>query len=192
MRRIAGALLVAGLVAAGCTRVAYDDPKRVETLTPEYGSTDLQSIAAKMVDSLLKHPVLQGGKRPVIWVSDIVNRTSDYINTKAITDKIQVQLLKSGKVRFAGDKERLKEAQQQLVFQQGKWVDPGTAKKIGKMVGADYLLYGEISSIVKKRGGTKDVFYIITLKLQNVQTGLLEWAEEKEIRKIQKKGLFGW
>lgn len=187
-------VVLLGLAAAGCPeRVSYSDPDRPETLTADYGSTDLKMIAEKMVSSLLEHPVSNKEREeaPIIWICDLANNTSDYINTKDITNKIQVGILKSGKFRFSGDKERLDEARSQLKFQDGGDVDPATAKKIGKMIGADYLMYGEISSIEKKAGRERDVFFIMTLKLQDVEKGLIEWADEKEIRKEGRRPLIG-
>jgi hypothetical protein len=35
------------------------------------------------------------------------------------------------------------------------------------------------------------VYYKFTLKLLNIQTGIIEWANEKEIRKTKSKSLFG-
>ena len=45
-------------------QVSYGDNKAVETVTNEFGSTDLQMIAEKMVGSLLEDPVL--ANRPTI------------------------------------------------------------------------------------------------------------------------------
>ena len=77
-------LILIFLPCCGGMSVKYGDPGAVETITPEYGSTDLQTIAARMVDSLLVHPVLKD--RPVIYVSRIRNKTSEHIDTEAITD----------------------------------------------------------------------------------------------------------
>ena len=41
-------------------QTSYGDSKSVETVTNEFGSTDLQMIAEKMVGSLLENPVLTG------------------------------------------------------------------------------------------------------------------------------------
>jgi PBP1b-binding outer membrane lipoprotein LpoB len=70
-------------------------------------------------------------------------------------------------------------------------VDPKTAKSIGKLVGADYFLYGELASIKKSAGRVQDVYFKFTLNLVNIKTGLIEWADEKEIRKQAKKPLLG-
>jgi uncharacterized protein (TIGR02722 family) len=163
----------------------------VETVTIDYGSTDLQAIAERMIDSLLLHPVLEG--RPVIYVSRIRNKTSEHIDTEAITDKIKTALLKSGKVRFTAVSEINEEMMEQLRYQsESGMVDPKTRTSIGKQVGADLMLYGDIISIVKSEGRKKDVYYKISLELAELETGLIEWSDEKEIRKQAKKSLIGW
>ncbi|RLA99393.1 MAG: penicillin-binding protein activator LpoB [Deltaproteobacteria bacterium] len=183
------------LFSSGCATtpsVTYGNPEQVETLTPEFGSTDLQMIAEKMVNSLLKSPVLQSGRRPVIYVHRVKNRTDEHIDTKAITDKIKVALLKSGKVRFSAVSEVNDELLKQLEYQTSSgMVNPKTAKSFGHQVGADYFLYGEITSITKKAGRVEDVYFKMTMNLVNIETGLIEWADEKEIRKQAKKPLIG-
>jgi penicillin-binding protein activator len=183
------------LLFSGCATtptVSYGSPEQVETVTKDFGSTDLQLIAEKMVNSLLASPVLASGNRPVFYVHMVKNRTDEHIDTKSVTDKIKVTLLKSGKVRFSAVSEANDEILNQLEYQTSSGaVDPKTAKSLGKQVGADYFLYGELSSIRKSAGRVKDVYYKFTLNLVNIQTGLIEWADEKEIRKQAKKPLMG-
>lgn len=181
------------IICSGCggMRVKYGDPGAVESMTPEYGSTDLQTIAARMIESLLVHPVL--ADRPVIYVSRIRNKTSEHIETEAITDKIKTALIKSGKVRFTAIDEVNDEMIEQLQYQtKSGMVDPATRAAIGKQIGADLILYGDIISIVKRAGRKQDVYYKINLELADLETGLIEWSEEEEIRKQAKKGIIGW
>ena len=56
------------------------------------------------------------------------------------------------------------------------------------MVGAEYRLEGNIVSIVKQAKDVKDVYYKFNLQLWNIENGLLEWTDEKEIRKTTTKG----
>jgi uncharacterized protein (TIGR02722 family) len=188
-------ILLAIIISSGCAstpNVSYGNPEQVETVTADFGSTDLQMIAEKMVNSLLATPLLQSGKRPVMYVSSVKNKTDEHIDTKSITDKIKVTLLKSGRVQFSAVSEANDEIIKQLEYQNlTDYVDPGTRKNIGKQVGADYFLYGEITSIKKKAGKVEDVYFKITLNLVNISTGLLEWADEKEIRKSAKRPLLG-
>ena len=181
---------------SGCATtptVNYGSPEQVETVTANFGSTDLQMIAEKMVNSLLASPILSSGKKPVFYVSTVQNRTDEHLDMISVTDKIKVTLLKSGKVRFSAVGEANDEILKQLEYQASSGaVDPKTAKSLGKQVGADYFLYGEFSSIRKSAGRVKDVYYKFTLNLVSIQTGLIEWADEKEIRKQAKKPLMGW
>ncbi|MBN1636963.1 MAG: penicillin-binding protein activator LpoB [Deltaproteobacteria bacterium] len=173
-------------------RVQYGSPEQVETVTQEFGSTDLQMIAEKMVNSLLATPLLQSGQRPVLYVHRVKNKTDEHIDTKSVTDKIRVTLLKSGKVRFSAVNEVNDELVKQLEYQTSSGiVDPTTAKQFGRQVGTDYFLYGEITSIKKSSGRVKDVYFKFTMNLVNIETGLIEWADEKEIRKQAKKPLVG-
>lgn len=176
----------------GCApRVRYGDAGAVETLTIDFGSSDLQMVAEKMVSSLLVHPATND--RPVIYVSKINNKTAEHIDTKSITDKIKTALLKSGKVRFTAISDVKDELIDQLKYQnQSGMVDSSTSKKIGRQIGADFILYGTVMSITKKAGRTTDVYYKFTLELADLETGLIEWAEEKEFRKGAKKAIFGY
>jgi len=177
-------LITLALLTGACsTKVQYGDPGAVETLTVDFGSTDLQMIAEKMVNSMLTSPVIQEQHRPVLQVAKVRNKTNEHIDTESITDKIRTTLIKSGKVKFSAAESR-QEIISNLEYQSGSgYVDPATQKQIGKQVGADYLLTGEISAIKKQRGKTQDVYYKITLNLVDLETGLIEWADEKEIRK---------
>jgi uncharacterized protein (TIGR02722 family) len=81
---------------------------------------------------------------------------------------------------------------QQLEYQSDSgMVDQSTAAAMGRQIGAELMMYGNFSSIVKRDGSTKDVYYKFTLKLLNIQTGIIEWTNEKEIRKTRSKSLFG-
>ena len=59
------------------------------------------------------------------------------------------------------------------------------------MVGAQYMLYGNLSSIAKTGGSDKDVCYKMTMRLMDLKTGLIEWADETEIRKQSRKASWG-
>ncbi len=196
MKKIALSLvtLVAVLSISACTTTKYGDAQATETVNTDFGSTDLQSIATKMVDDLLVFPpVVQmtAERRPVMFVDTIKNKTTEHIDTESITDSIQSKLIQTGKFRFV-DMTAVKQVQEQLNYQQNSgMVDDQKAAAVGKQIGAEYMLYGNLSSIVKKDGSTKDVYYKFTLKMTNLESGILEWSSEKEIRKTKSKGWIG-
>ena len=183
-------IMLAAVLAAGCAKdtVRYGDAKGVETVTNQFGSTDLQMIAESMTRSLLNSQVVTDAKRPVMTVQEVKNKTSEYIDTRSITDSIRTELQKSGRVRFAVDQADMQQQVDELKRQQSELYEKSKAAQIGKMVGAVYRLEGNITSIVKQAKDVTDVYYKFNLQLWNIDSGLMEWGDEKEIRKTTTKG----
>lgn len=190
--------LFAAILLSGCANkavVSYGDAQAVETVDINFGSTDLQKIATEMTNSLLASPVvgtLTANKRPVVFVEKVRNKTSEHIDTESITDSISTQLLQSGKFRFV-DMGRVEAVRKQLNFQNNDpLVNPSTAVAFGQQIGASYMLYGNLSSIVKSNQDTADVYYKFTMRLMDMQSGLIEWADETQIRKTRTRDTIGW
>ena len=184
------ATMLYGCAASGPTvqsNVTYGDAKAVEQVTNEFGSTDLQTIAEAMARSLAQSMAKEPTK-PLVTIAEVKNKTSEYIDTRSITDSIRVQLLKGGTMRFATDIAGMQNQTDELVRQNqsGLYKQSGTAKT-GKMQGAKYRIEGNITSIVKSSRDVKDVFYKFSLILTDNESGTIEWADEKEIRKTSKR-----
>ena len=196
-----GSIFAVGVLSVGLSgcmggsNVKYGDAAAVETTNTDFGSTDLQKMAEKMVDSVLTFPPIvevTAKRRPVMFVDTIKNKTSEHIDTESITDTISSRLLRSGKFRFV-DMTKVASVRKQMDFQgDSGMVKESTAVKMGQQIGAEYMLYGNLSSIVKRNSDSKDVYYKFTLKLMHIQSGILEWSDEKEIRKSKKKSMFGF
>ena len=182
------ALLMTSLALAACSsgpQVRYGDSKAVETVNADYGSTDLQMIAEAMTRSLLQSKAISASKdAPIVTLAEVKNKTAEYIDTRVITDKIRTQLVKSGQVRFAVSVTEMPNQVEELKRQnQSGLYKNSTISKTGNMQGAQYRIEGSIASIVKNTKDVKDVFYVFNLNLINNESGLIEWADEKEIRK---------
>lgn len=195
MKKSIIALLGLAVILGGCSnKVSYGDAQATETTTIDFGSTDLQKIAGEMVDSMMMSgsvAAITRDQRPIVFVERIKNKTSEHIDTESITDTMSTKMLNSGKFRFV-DMDRVESVREQLNFQNtDELVNQSTAIQFGKMVGAQYMLYGNLSSIVKDADSDKDVYYKMTMRLMDLETGLIEWADETEIRKEQSKSLFG-
>lgn len=209
MKNLSLAFSLASLLALGsCSSIGYDDPNKVETVNLDFGSTDLQSMADTMVQSLLSSPGLQyldhsgkgDDKRIVLFTGNVNNRTGEHIDTASITDSIRTALLKSGRFRIAASNQAQDELGSQVRFQmESGRVNPDLIRTFGKQIGADAVMYGNLRSIEKERQRsletagkkTDDVYYKLTLEVVNIETSEVVWMEEKEIRKSKKTGLFG-
>ena len=173
----------------GSSGVSYGDAKAVETVTTDLGSTDIQMISEKMTQSLIQHPVIQDTikKRGLLMASPVQNKTSEYFDTKMITDTVLTQLQKNG-IRYVIEADNMQNQTDELRRQtQSGLYDKTKSVKIGKMQGAKYRLDGSISSIIKKTADLKDAYYKMNLRLIEIETGIVEWSDEKEIRKSAKR-----
>lgn len=184
------AFLVAGatMFIIGCAHtVRYGDETSVQALSTDFSSTDLQTISADMVDKLLSFPPIvetTSQRRPVLVVGSIKNRTTRWIDAKAITDTITSKLILSGKFRYVDrstDREVISELKTQ---QEGGLTNPNKAKQFGQQEPAEYIITGDFIDISQQANGKKDVFYKFTLSLRNLQTGIVEWKDEHQIRKL--------
>ncbi|MBF0550758.1 MAG: penicillin-binding protein activator LpoB [Deltaproteobacteria bacterium] len=196
-------LLISALFLSGCAtgmQTAYVDPGAgagQPSLT--FNQQDLHMIAGKMIDSLLTSGIFdryyqQNMKKPIIRVSLVRNKTDEHIDTKAITDSIRTQLLKSGKLNFVHDISE-QAAEEEMLREQDKGqtgrYDAKSGPDLGKVKLAKYHLYGELNAIKTDTGQAKTVYYKFTLNLTDTETGLMEWTEEKEISKVGQRATFG-
>ena len=177
--------LTVGCASTSGPSVRYGDSKGVETVNTDFGSTDLQTIAESMARSLLdSRVVIDSREPPRVTVYDVKNKTSEYIDTSAITAKIRSQLTRSGRVRFTVSTSEMQNQVDELKRQnQSGLYSAQTQTRMGNMNGAKYRVEGFIGSIVKQTKDVKDVFYNFHLSLINNETGDIEWEDEKEIRK---------
>ena len=169
--------------------VSYGDSKAVETVTTDLGSTDIQMVAEKMTQSMIQHPVTQDviRKRQLLMASPVKNKTSEYFDTRMITDTILTQLQKNG-VRYVIEGEDMQNQTDELRRQnQSGLYDKSKSVKVGKMQGAKYRIDGSVSSIVKKNADMKDVYYKVNMRLIEIETGIVEWSDEKDIRKSARR-----
>lgn len=196
-RLIVSASLVGLLTACGgpraFTRGTYEDPNTIEMLSDQFNENDLQLIAKKMVNSLASSPrfAQPAQQLPVVLVGRMKNKTSEHIDMNSLADKIQTGLAQTGKFALL-DKAAREDLAEEYEYQQSGYVDPNAAKAPGQQASADYLMTGEISSIIQQVGRDKLVYYKMTVKLNNVRTGIVEWTDEKEIRKKFEKKHISW
>lgn len=208
MKNTVIALALLSILFAACSSTRYGDAKAEETVDINWGSTDLQRFSAKMAGSMIEAPQLAymasagkgDDKRIVMYMGGIRNETTEHINLESVADSIRVELQRTGKFRFVASQQGQGEITDQLRFQNDtNRVNPEMAKKTGKQLGADVVLYGRLYSIEKKKGRsiesggvkTEDLYYRFVFDCVNIETGEIIWTGDDEIRKVQKTGLFG-
>lgn len=186
---------IGALSLSGCaSTVQYGDAGSAKPISTEFGSSDLQQIAEAMVESMITFPPmveLTSARRPVVSVDRVKNKTMQHIDTESVTDSIRTKLLRSGKFRFIDRTTDAQTVEELKTQRDSGLVDKKTAVDFGQQIGAEFLLTSNFSEIKQKAGSTTDVYYKFTMSLKNMKTGILEWSDEKEIRKVFNRGTFG-
>ncbi len=191
---------LAAVLLAGCsTNVQYEDVNSQDTTSVDYNLTDLRATTEKMVTDMLDSPAINritAMDRPTLFFNNVRNETREHLNTSTLANTVQTQLIKSDKFQFV-DMNQIKAIQEQAGYQTNSgMVDQNTAITLGKQAGARYMLYGVFQDFDSTNGAAlgKEVrskAYVITLKMMDLQTGVIVWQEDKQIRKSQTKSLFG-
>ncbi|MCE5249290.1 penicillin-binding protein activator LpoB [bacterium] len=178
-------------VLSGCgskPKVTRVDSGKVTDLSGKWNDTDSRLVSQKMIKDMLDRPWLAewfAGKpdNPVVMVGRIKNNTTEHINAGAFTADIERELINSGKISFvAGAADRDETRRERLDQLQNASDD--TIKDFGKEIGADFMLFGTISTFVDEVGGEKAVSYQIDMYLVNVEKNLKVWAGQEKIKKL--------
>ena len=132
------------------------------------------------------------GNRPILFFSNIRNETNEHINTSMLSNSVSTQLINSDKFQFT-DMTQVQQMKEQMQYQaQSGIVDQKTAVQMGQQVGAQYMLYGSIADMQAENSSQQSQFYLITLSMTELKTGLITWQDQQQIRKVQQRSRFGW
>lgn len=193
MKKLIPVALCLALTACGGTRVVdLNDEKEVASMQQvmELEYRDWTNTAEKMTESMIASGALKNESKPVIAIGNIVNDTTQRIDSDMLTKKIRTTLLKSGKAQIAtnfsgedttSDKVRTKrsdnEYNQTTIAQKGTLIAPNMSLS-GKMLQRNIKLESGWFSSVDTR-----VEYYLQLTLTDLKTGLSVWEDEQPIIK---------
>jgi penicillin-binding protein activator len=184
-------LLLVLLSFISCSRsVTRIDPSQSIDLSGRWNDTDSRQVADQMIHDLLKSDGFKKyadmlGRKPVIVVGIIKNKTTEHIEAANYIKKFEMVIFNSGIADLVEadefrDKLRKERAEQQ------DFADPKTVAQWGKEIGADVMLFGEMSSETDVYQKKKVVNYITTLFLTNIESNKRIWYGQHEIKKFVK------
>jgi hypothetical protein len=115
---------------------------------------DSRQVAEQMVADSLDFPWYRDferdmGRRPVIAVGPVQNRTPDYIDTQLFTKDIEREFIRGGDVRVVAMPEERQPLIDEVLNQQ-EVASVETAKRLKQMLGADFFLMGRIGAIIQR------------------------------------------
>ena len=185
------AVVAVAIMFIGCgssKSVQRVEPNTTIDLSGDWNDSDSRLVAEEMIKDVIGRPWLgqftgAKNKSPNVIVGTVKNRTSEHIATITFIKDLERELLNSGRVTFVANKEERSEVRDERADQQEN-ASPETMKKFQQETGADFMLRGDISSIVDQEGGEKVKFYQVNLELVNIETNQKVWIGDKKIKKL--------
>ncbi len=194
---IAGVGLASGCAAFRASTSEVDVGGKDHMRSADYDFTDMRDITQTVVGKILGTPFLQDQSTPpIMMIAGVQNRTSQYVDTKNLTDRVRNLLLQSGKVQFVNEARR-----EDLLKEQGYQAAHATAESqtaIGQQLGAKYMISGSL--VEMKQTSPRQVrvskqvlkYYKLTFEITDLETGLITWMTEEEFARQESLPLIGW
>jgi uncharacterized protein (TIGR02722 family) len=157
-------------------------------LSGRWNDSDSRMTAEAMVDQILGAPWIgeyarsHNGERPTVIVGLVYNKSHEHISAETFIKDVEKSFINSGKVRLVQAGDKREELRRERAAQQ-EFASAATAKQWGKELGADFMLNGDINSIVDSYKKEKVNYYQVNLELTDLETSEVVWIGDKKIRK---------
>lgn len=185
-------LVSAVVLSGGCgtkvKRVAADETM---DLSGRWNDTDSQLVSKEMIADIATRPWIEeytskNGKKPVVIVGTIRNKSSEHIETETFTKDLERELINNGRVTFVANKVERGELREERQEQQ-TWSREETQKRLAAETGADYMLQGGIKTIIDQEGKESVKFYQVDMEMVHLESNEKVWMGSKKIKKYVKK-----
>ncbi|MDR3071610.1 MAG: penicillin-binding protein activator LpoB [Endomicrobium sp.] len=191
LKRIVAYSAVGLLLALFCSCV----PKvtRVESdegvdLSGFWNDTDSQQVAQKMIgdafaDQWIMEFIETSGRKPRLIIGPVLNKTEEHISTETFVKDLEKYLITSRKVVFVASKGQRAEIRSER-SDQAINAKIGTAKSHGMELGADFMLHGQINSILDANKKAQLKYYQVELEVIDLESNRIVWMGQEKIKKV--------
>lgn len=183
--------VAATLMLSACsTSVERLDAQEQIDLSGAWNDTDSQLVAREMVEDSLSRTwiskfVRSEGKDPVVIVGRVKNLSHEHINTNTFVANMERELINSGEVQFVASSANRQEIRDERADQDLNATE-ATRKEAGQEYGADFMMQGQINTIIDVDGTTQVRYYQVNLELISLKDNRKVWVGEKKIKKLIK------
>jgi hypothetical protein len=172
-------------------KVTRTDASEQIDISGEWNDTDSQLVSSEMINDVLSRPWLsefstKKNERPRVIVGAVLNKSHEHINTETFVTDLEREVTNSGKVKFVASKEQRDEVRSERM-DQAQNASMKTAKNMGQEYGADFMLKGQINTIMDEAGKISLKYYQVELELIDLESNEKVWIGQKKIKKIVKK-----
>ncbi|MEW6995260.1 penicillin-binding protein activator LpoB [Colwelliaceae bacterium MEBiC 14330] len=186
--RFLALILSVVLLSACSTKVERMDSSETIDLSGAWNDSDSRMTAETMVADVLNRPwinrhVSRTGKQPTVIVGNIKNLSHEHINTNTFISDIERELINSGMVEFVASANQRGEIREERKDQDLNATE-ATRNAAGQEIGADYMLSGQINTIIDVDNSTQVRYYQVDLTLISMADNRKVWIGQEKIKKL--------
>jgi uncharacterized protein (TIGR02722 family) len=190
-----GLALVVLLVGCSSTpTISRRDVNEEIDLSGYWNDTDSRLVSEEMVNDCLSRPwsnkaAAQFGREPRVIVGTVSNRSSEHLNTQTFVKDLERAFVNSGTVEVVASSDERREMRTERDDMQSH-SSIESAKSKGQESAADFMLKGQINSILDEAGKEQVRFYQVELELIDLESNRKVWIGQKKLKKtVTKPGL---
>ena len=180
---------LASLLLAGCdTKVTRIDVDETVDLSGAWNDTDSRLVAEEMIADALSHPWTsnfagQNGRAPAVIVGTVRNFSHEHINMNTFVADIERALVNSGRIEFVASSDERGEIREERADQDLN-ASEETRNEAGQETGADFMLKGQINTIVDAEDDEQVRYYQVDLTMISLADNRKVWLGQKKIKKL--------
>jgi penicillin-binding protein activator len=200
--RLTATMVLVALAAAGCARqVTRMAPEQAIDLSGRWNDVDSRLVAEEMIrQSLdpayganwaLRHSQQHGGRQPIVIVGTIRNRSMEHVPVGTFARDLERAYVNSGLVQVVASRVERGEIRDEREDQQ-EFAMAETRARIGRELGANFMLQGDVQSIEDRERGRSVVFYQVDMSLVDLESNAKVWVGQHKIKKFIERPRFSF
>jgi uncharacterized protein (TIGR02722 family) len=186
-------IISAALLLSACgTTVKRIDANETVDLSGAWNDSDSRMVAEEMIQDSLSRPWISqfsasSGRAPTVIVGTVRNLSHEHINVNTFVADMSRSLVNSGMVDFVASSNERNEIRDERKDQDLNSSED-TRNAAGNEQGADFMLTGQINTIIDVEGKEQVRYYQVDLTMVSMANNRKVWLGQKKIKKLVKNG----
>lgn len=192
LKLVLGSILASTLLAGCSTSVERVDAGQTVDLSGAWNDTDSQMVAQEMISDVLARPwynnfTAKTGKAPAVIIGTVRNLSHEHINTNTFVNEMERELINSGRVEFVASSDERNEIREERIDQDLNATE-SSRNTAGQEQGADFILKGQINTIIDTADSEQVRYYQVDLSLISLADNRKVWVGQKKLKKLVSNG----
>ncbi len=186
------ALILLPVALAGCGGgkvVSRVDTGEQIDLSGNWNDVDSRQAANDLVAQStagtpwIENFMMEKGTKPTLIVGAIRNKSAEHIPMKTLVADLERTFINSGRVRVVASAEEREGVRDERADQQ-EFASPESQARWGREKGANYMLLGEVNTIIDREEGNEVKYYQVDSYLVDLQTNEKVWVGQTKLKKF--------